>query len=119
MNIGAGHYVVLSAMIFGIGLVGVVIRRALVAQLSALLVMLTAPVIAFAGFARTVPTPPGSNSGAAVGLVALGAALGEVAVGAALLLLMQRRGLCLDLEHDHDHDHAHVQTGARPDGEGT
>ena len=84
MSIGPAHFAVLSAIVFAIGLYGVLARRNALHALLALVVLSLAPVIALVGFAHTGrggATPP----------------LGDV-VGLSVVLLLWRRTGTGDVE---------------------
>ncbi len=98
MTVGPGHFAVVSALVFCIGLGGVMTRRQALMQLMALMVMFAAPVIAVAGFSQTQASPPGANTGVAVGLVMLAAFTAELGIGVSVLILLLRRSHSLDLD---------------------
>jgi NADH:ubiquinone oxidoreductase subunit K len=76
------HFLVLSALLFAIGLYGVLTRRNLIAILISLEIMLNATLINFVAFARFGDNPQGDLF--ALYIVAIAAA--EVAVGLAIFL---------------------------------
>lgn len=91
MTAGPGHFALLSALVFGLGLFGVLSRRDMVGLLMSTLVLFTAPVIALVGFAHEgggASVPP---TGDALAVLAVVAAATEAVVGVALLLLLWRR----------------------------
>ncbi len=81
-SIYINHAIILSAVIFLIGLVGVMIRRNLVFILMSLEIMLTAASIAFVAAASKWKQPDGQ----VVVIFILVTAAAEVAVGLSLLL---------------------------------
>jgi NADH-quinone oxidoreductase subunit K len=95
MTAGAAAYAVLSAVVFPLGLYGVLTRTTLASTLMALAVLFLAPVIALAGFAQA-----GGNdgSGGALALIAVFAAAAEIAVGIGIALLVRRRIASGDIE---------------------
>lgn len=95
MSTGAAPFAVLSAVVFALGLYGVLTRATMVGSLMALAVLLVAPVIALVGF-----TQSGGNDGAggALALIAVLAATAEVAVGIGIALVARRRFGDTDLD---------------------
>lgn len=97
MSVGPAHYLVLSAVLFAIGLAGVTIRRHALAALASLSVLFSAPVVAAAGFAETgAGTTP--RLGEALGLFTLAALCAELLVGGAIVALVWRRSDTADLD---------------------
>ena len=91
MTVGPGHYAVLSAIVFSIGIYGVLTRTTMLAVLMAITLLFAAPVIALVGFSHTGGggfTPPLGEALALFGVVAAGA---QIAVGIGLTLLVWRR----------------------------
>jgi NADH:ubiquinone oxidoreductase subunit K len=95
---GAGHFVVLSALLFAVGAVGMVARRSLLGVVMSAQVMLAAAAIALAAFARFGygGTHPLSGAVFALFVVVIGAA--EVVVALSLLLLVHRRRDTVDVD---------------------
>ena len=91
MSVGPGHYAVLSALIFAIGVYGVLTRSNVLGTLMALSLLFAAPVIALVGFSAVGggTTSPPLGQGFAF-LAVLGSAA-QLAVGVALALLVWRR----------------------------
>jgi NADH-quinone oxidoreductase subunit K len=89
------HGLLLAAVLFGLGLLGVLVRRNLVFVLMSIEVMLNAAGLAF--------VVAGSRWGAADGqvffLFILAMAAAEVSVGLALLLQVHHRFQSLDADH--------------------
>jgi NADH-quinone oxidoreductase subunit K len=92
--IGLTHYLVLSAILFSIGLVGVVRRRNLLMLFFATEIMLNAANIAFAAISSYYNDMTGQMF--AFFIVAIAAS--EVAVGLGLLILLYKRYGTIDLE---------------------
>lgn len=88
MTAGPGAYAVLSAVVFALGLYGVLSRTTLLAVLMSVALLFLAPVIALVGF-----TQAGGNDGAggALALIAVFAVAAEVSVGLGIALLVRRR----------------------------
>ncbi|WP_207062825.1 NADH-quinone oxidoreductase subunit NuoK [Motiliproteus sp. SC1-56] len=88
------HALLLAALIFLTGLVGVLVRRNLIFMLMSLEIMLNGVALAFvvAGSAWQQP------DGQVMFLLILALAGAEVAVGLALVVQMQRRNRTLDVD---------------------
>lgn len=98
MSIGPAHFAVLSAIVFAIGLYGVLARRNALHVLVALVLISLAPVIALVGFAHTGrggATPPLGDAFALFALVSTGAI---AAVGLSVVVLLWRRTGTGDVE---------------------
>lgn len=80
------HYLFLSAILFTIGAVGVMVRRHLIIILMCLELMLNAANLAFVGFSRYL----GSIEGQVIVLFVLVVAAAEVAVGLAIVVSLYR-----------------------------
>ncbi len=102
MSVPISHVLALSFLLFGIGLVGVLVRRSLLMVLLCLEVMLNAGGLALVG----VSVQRGDAEGQVMFLCVLAVAAAEVAV--ALALAVRYRG---------EKGHTHVQTMGRTDGE--
>lgn len=87
-------YLVLSAMLFSIGLTGVMIRRNPVVILLCLELMLSAGALAMLAFSRML----GDQDGQIMVLVVLVVAACEVVVGLGIVVAMFRRRLPLDVD---------------------
>ena len=87
-------YIVLSAMLFTIGFVGVLIRRNPVVILLCLELMLSAGALAMLAFSRML----GDQDGQVMVLIVLVVAACEVVVGLGLVVAMFRRRLPLDVD---------------------
>lgn len=87
-------YLVLSALLFGIGFAGVMIRRNPVVILLCLELMLSAGALAFLAFSRML----GNQDGQVMVLIVLVVAACEVVVGLGLVVAMFRRRLPLDVD---------------------
>lgn len=97
MNVGPAHYAVLSAILFGIGLFGVMGRRSAISALASLSVLFSAPLVAAVGYAEagdgSVP-----RLGDALGLFIIVALCAELVVGGAVAALLWRRSETVDID---------------------
>jgi NADH-quinone oxidoreductase subunit K len=91
VTIGITHFLVVSALMFGVGLFGVFARRNGVAMLMSVQLMFNGVNIALVGFARFGYNGAQPLSGLALALFVMVAAVAESAVAVALLLLVWRR----------------------------
>ncbi len=92
--IGLTHYLVLSAILFSIGVVGVLRRRNLLMLFFATEIMLNAANIAFAAISSYY----NDLSGQIFAFFIVAIAASEVAVGLGLLILLYKRYGSIDLE---------------------
>ena len=91
MTAGPGEYAVLSAIIFALGLYGVLTRTNVFGVLMALTLLFAAPVIALVGFGSSGGGGKSPALGEAFALFGLAAAAAQLATGIALALLVWRR----------------------------
>jgi NAD(P)H-quinone oxidoreductase subunit 4L len=91
VSIGVTHVLVVSALIFGIGVYGVLARRSLFGVLLALQLMLAGADVALVGFARFGDAARQPLDGMAFAFLAMLAGAAEVMVAVALVLLAYRR----------------------------
>jgi NADH-quinone oxidoreductase subunit K len=91
---GVVNYVAVSAILFCIGLAGVLLRRSPLIVLLSLEVMLNSANLSLVAFSRYV----GGNDGQVLALVVMGVAAAEVVVGLGLIVAMERRRLVLDTD---------------------
>lgn len=87
-------YVVLSALLFTVGLIGVFVRRNPIVILLCLELMLSAGALAMLAFSRML----GDQDGQMFVLIVLVVAACEVVVGLGLVVAMFRRRLPLDVD---------------------
>ncbi len=87
-------YLVLSALMFAVGAVGVLIRRSPLVILLCLEIMLNSANLAFLAFARSL----GNADGQIMALMVMVVAACEVVVGLGLIVAMYRRRLPLDVD---------------------
>lgn len=94
MQVGLEHYLVVSALLFSIGLFGVITRRNLILIYMSLELMLNAANLALVAFSRFNNNLDGQLM--AVFVVAVAAS--EVAVGLALIVALFRRRQTTDVK---------------------
>jgi NADH-quinone oxidoreductase subunit K len=87
MNVGLGHYLVVSALLFSLGLLGVVVRRNLLVIYMSLELMLNAANLAFVAFSRF----NNNLNGQVMVFFIITVAAAEVAVGLALMVALYRK----------------------------
>ena len=94
MQVGLEHYLVVSALLFSIGLVGVVARRSVIMMFMALELMLNAANLSLVAFSRYL----GDADGQILVFFVITVAASEVAVGLALVIALyrQRRSVATD-----------------------
>ncbi|MCX6542864.1 MAG: NADH-quinone oxidoreductase subunit NuoK [Acidobacteria bacterium] len=80
------HYLILSAILFATGTVGVFLRRNVITMLLSIEVMLNAVNLAFIAFGRTI----GSADGQVIMFFVVTVAAAEAAVGLALVIALFR-----------------------------
>jgi len=96
MEITLSHYLILSAILFGIGLIGVLLRRNAVTILLSVEIMLNAANINLVAFSKYVTPAAASGQMFALFIMAIGAA--EVAVGLALILTIYKTMKSVNLD---------------------
>ena len=87
-------YLAVSAMLFAIGALGVLLRRSPLIVLLSLEIMLNGGNLALIAFARNL----GDGSGQIFALAVMAVAASEVVVGLGLIVAMSRRRLALDVD---------------------
>lgn len=94
------HVLVLSAVLFAIGAIGVVARRSAVAILMSSQIMLSAVALSFVAFNRSWPGTDGAVAldGQVFALVILAAAAAEVVVGLGILVAWVRNRESVDVD---------------------
>ena len=95
INIPLNHVLLVSSLLFVIGLLGLMIRRNIIFILMSLEVMLNAAALAFVGAGAHWGQPDGQ----VVFMLILTVAAAEVAVGLGLVLQIQRRFKTLAMDH--------------------
>lgn len=88
------HVQVLAALLFSMGLLGLMLRRNLIFMLMSLEVMLNAAALAFVAAGARWAQPDGQ----VIFLLILSVAAAEVAVGLGLVLQVQRQFKSLDMD---------------------
>jgi len=88
------YYVIVSAIVFTIGLVGVVIRRNFIIILMALEIMLNAANINLVAFSHYLD----SLTGQIVALFIIAIAAGEAAVGLAIIIVVFRSKIATNVD---------------------
>ena len=94
MNVGIEHYVVVSAILFALGLLGVILRRNLLIIYMGLELMLNAANLALVAFSRFNNNPDGQIF--VFFIITVAAA--EVAVGLALIVALYRKRQTVQVE---------------------
>jgi NADH-quinone oxidoreductase subunit K len=94
------HVIGLSAILFGIGVFGVLLRRNVIAVLLSIELMLNAVNLAFVGFNRAWPGSEAAPAfdGQVFVLMVIAIAAAEVSVGLGIVISMFRNRDSLDLE---------------------
>ena len=87
-------YLVVSAILFGIGIAGVLLRRSPLIVLLSLEIMLNAANLALIAFARL----HGDHDGQIFALAVMAVAASEVVVGLGLIVAIARKRLDLDVD---------------------
>ncbi|MDP4667301.1 MAG: NADH-quinone oxidoreductase subunit NuoK [Gaiellales bacterium] len=94
MTVGLPLFLAISAILFSIGLVGVLLRRSPLTILLSLEVMLNSVNLTLVAFSREV----GGSDGQIFALIVMGIAAAEVVVGLGLVVAMTRREMVLDTD---------------------
>ncbi len=94
MTIGLEHYLVLSAILFSIGLYGALAKHNAIVILMSIEIMLSAVNIALVAFSRFVV--PTALTGQVFALFAMGVAAAETAVGLAIIISIYRNKETID-----------------------
>ena len=87
MHVGLEHYLVVSALLFALGLVGVIVRRNLLVIYMALEIMLNAANLALVAFSRFT----NNLNGQVFVFFIITVAAAEVSVGLALIVALYRK----------------------------
>jgi NADH-quinone oxidoreductase subunit K len=85
--IGLGHYLTLSAILFGIGSIGFLTRRNVLIQLMSIEIMLNAVNLTLVGFNRWMPA---NHAGQLFAFFVIAVAAAEAAVGLAIVISLYR-----------------------------
>lgn len=94
MNVGLTEYLILSALIFAIGFIGVIVRKNTLVIYMCLELMLVASTIALVAFSRF----NGTMDGNVFVFFILTVAAAEVAVGLAIIVALFRRRQTVQVE---------------------
>jgi NADH-quinone oxidoreductase subunit K len=94
MGPGIPWYLAVSAMLFAIGVAGVLLRRSPLIVLLSLEIMLNAASLTLIAFARQ----QGNLDGQIFALAVMAVAAAEVAIGLGLIVAMARRRVPLDVD---------------------
>ncbi len=95
MQIGLNHYLILSALLFAIGVAGVIFRRNALVMFLSIELMLTGANISILAFSRYL----GDHTGHVLVLFVLAVAAAEAAVGLAILVEIFRKRDTVDVDH--------------------
>jgi NADH-quinone oxidoreductase subunit K len=95
MHVGLEHYLVVSILLFALGLLGVMLRRNLLVIFMSLELMLNAANLALVAFSRY----SGRVDGQMLVFFVITVAAAEVAVGLALIVALYRRRQTAHPEH--------------------
>jgi NADH-quinone oxidoreductase subunit K len=91
---GVGWYLIVAALLFATGALGVMLRRSPLIVLLSLELMLNAANLTLIAFARQT----GSLDGQVFALAVMAVAAAEVAIGLGLIVAMARRNVALDVD---------------------
>jgi NADH-quinone oxidoreductase subunit K len=91
---GIGWYLIVAAILFGVGALGVMLRRSPLIVLLSLEIMLNAANLTLIAFSRQ----HGDAAGQVFALAVMAVAAAEVAIGLGLIVAMARRRLILDVD---------------------
>jgi NADH-quinone oxidoreductase subunit K len=91
---GLEGYLVLSALLFGLGVAGVLLRRNVVVILMSVELMLNAANLALVAFSRFLPDPDGQ----VLAFLVIAIAAAEAAVGLALVVQVARQRGTVDTD---------------------
>lgn len=92
MSVPPIYFFMVSAALFSVGMLGVLIRRNIIVILLAVEIMLNAANLSFVAFSRM----HGDMTGQVVSLFVIAVAASEIAVGLAIVVLLFRREGFLD-----------------------
>ena len=98
-GVGLEHYLVVSAVLFCLGLLGVVIRRNLIVMYMSLELMLNAATLALVAFSHFQPSETDGSQfdGQIMVFFIITVAAAEVAVGLALIVALYRKRQTIDV----------------------
>jgi NADH-quinone oxidoreductase subunit K len=96
LTVGLTHFLILSAILFAIGLFGVITQRNVIKVIMCLEIMLNAVNIALIAFSQSVA--PVSLTGQIFAIFVMVVAAAEVAVGIAIIFSIYRNHESIDME---------------------
>ena len=94
MSVGLEHYLILSAVLFSIGLFGALVKRSAIVILMSIEIMLAAVSIAMVAFSRYIV--PSLLTGQVFVIFIMVVAAAEAAVGLAIIIAVYRRRQTID-----------------------
>ena len=94
MSVGLEHYLILSAVLFSIGLYGALVKRSAIVILMSIEIMLVAVSIAMVAFSRYIV--PSLLTGQVFVIFIMAVAAAEVAVGLAIIIAIYRSRQTID-----------------------
>jgi NADH-quinone oxidoreductase subunit K len=94
--IGLGHYLVLAAVLFGLGAIGFLTRRNVLIQLMSIEIMLNAVNLTFISFNRFLPS---NHAGQVFSFFVIAVAAAEAAVGLAIIIAIFRHTETVDIKN--------------------
>jgi NADH-quinone oxidoreductase subunit K len=95
--VSATHYLVLSAALFVLGGIGVIVRRNLIVVMMSIELMLNAVNLAFVTFSRA----HGGVEGQVIAFLVIVLAAAEAALGLAILVALRRAGESMNVDDLH------------------
>lgn len=100
MSVPTDYYVVLSAILFGLGAVGVITRRSAIMVFLSVELMLNAANLAMVAYARQWTLTGGAHAlqGQGAAFIVLAVAAAEVAVGLGILVAIFRNRVSTDVD---------------------
>jgi NADH-quinone oxidoreductase subunit K len=91
LHVGVGHYLILSALLFVLGMLGVLLRRNVLVILMSIELMLNAVNITFVAFSHYSNSGANSIDGQVMVFFVMTIAAAEAAVGLALAVTIYKR----------------------------
>ncbi len=98
MNVPTDYIIALSAVLFSIGVLGVLIRRNAIVIFMSIELMLNSANLAFIAFARSQAPSPLALQGHVLVFFVIAVAAAEVAVGLALIVTIFRTKQSIDVD---------------------
>jgi NADH:ubiquinone oxidoreductase subunit K len=99
MHFGIEHYLILSAILFSVGLYGALTKRNAVAILMCIEIMLNAVNLAIVAFSRYLVSDVVLLTGHVFAIFIMTVAAAEAAVGLAIIIAIYRSRESVDVEH--------------------